>query len=56
MSDEKMISGYCRTQDQSRMVLVEYENGRLLDADCCYGHCPFQSSCEIAKAIDQLLK
>ncbi|MGM9641546.1 MAG: hypothetical protein ACI3V3_09310 [Faecousia sp.] len=56
MTDEKMISGYCRTQDQSRMVLVEYEAGTLVDVDCCYGDCPFQGSCEIAKAIDALLR
>lgn len=56
MSDEKMLTGYCRAQDQSRMVLVEYEGRTLLDADCCYGACPFQASCEIAKAIDALLK
>lgn len=55
MSDEKLISGYCRTQDQSRMVLVEYENGELLDADCLYEDCPFHTSCEIAKSIDALL-
>lgn len=55
MSEEKLISGYCRSQDQSRMVLVEYEGKELLDADCSYGGCPFEASCEIAKAIVALL-
>lgn len=55
MSEEKLISGYCRTQDQSRMVMVEYTPQELLDVDCDYGSCPFAGSCEIAKAIGKLL-
>ena len=55
MEQEKLISGYCRTQDQSRMILVEYRGQELLEVDCLYPDCPFRSSCELAKAIDQLL-
>ena len=56
MSEEKLISGYCRTQDQSRMVMVEYTPQELLEVDCSYGSCPFAGSCEIAKAIGELVK
>lgn len=53
---EKFLSGYCRTQDQSRMVEVEIESGELVDVDCCYENCPFHGNCTIAAAIDALLK
>lgn len=56
MGEEKLISGYCRTQDQSRMVMVEYDRRELMDVDCSYGSCPFEASCEIAKAIAALLE
>lgn len=56
MSDEKILSGYCRVLDQSRMVTVEWEGPELLDVDCCYGGCVHQSSCEIAKSITALLE
>ena len=55
MSEEKLLCGYCRTQDQSRMVMVEYAGREILDVDCSYGGCAFQSSCEIAKAIEVLI-
>ena len=54
MEDEKIVSGYCRVLDQSRMVTVELENGRITDVDCCYGVCTHQSSCLIARQIDVL--
>ena len=34
MEEEKIISGYCRVLDQSRMVTVETESGKLVDVDC----------------------
>ena len=55
MSEEKIISGYCRVLDQGRMVTVEWDGPELLDADCCYGACVHQSACEIGKAITALL-
>lgn len=56
MSQEAFFSGYCRVQDQSRMVAVEYEGSELLDADCCYGSCVYQNECQIGKSIDGLLE
>ncbi len=50
---EWIFSGYCRTLDQSRMVEVEQIDDRL-EADCCYGSCPYASSCTIAQRIREL--
>lgn len=55
MEQEKLISGYCRAVDQSRMVMVEYEDARLLSEDCGYGSCPYETSCTVGKAIARLL-
>lgn len=54
MEIEKYVSGYCRVIDGSRMVEVILENGKLEEADCCYGSCLYQSNCPIAKEIESL--
>ena len=54
MEDEKIISGYCRQLDASRMVEVILENGEITEVDCCYGSCLYQGSCVLAKEIDEL--
>lgn len=56
MEHEIFLSGYCRTQDQSRMVAVVTEDGTLVEADCCYGSCIYQPNCTIAREIEALLK
>ena len=56
MEQEKFISGYCRTQDCSRMVCVVTENGSLSEVDCSYEGCPFTGECTIAKEITTLLE
>ena len=56
MEDEKIISGYCRQLDSSRMVEVILENGEITEVDCCYGSCLYQSNCPIARDIDALNK
>lgn len=55
MEQEFFLSGYCRQTDGSRMVEVILEDGRLEEADCCYGSCVYQSSCPIAEKIEELL-
>lgn len=55
MGEEVFFTGYCRVQDQSRMVAVEYASAELLDVDCCYGSCVYQKDCPIGKAITNLL-
>lgn len=54
MTQEEIVSGYCRILDQSRMVTVETEDGKLLEADCCYGSCIYEPNCTIAKSIRTL--
>ena len=56
MEEEKFLSGYCRQLDAARTVEVLLEDGRLSEADCCYGNCLYQSNCPIAKEMDALLK
>ena len=56
MVDEKIISGYCRQMDGSRIVTVELENGSVTDIDCRYGNCVHQPNCAIAKEIAALLE
>ena len=50
--DEKILSGYCRAQDQSRMVAVEIEDGEVCP-DCSYGSCPYEDRCTIAQGIQE---
>ena len=56
MEDEKILSGYCRQIDRSRMVTVELTDGTIDHVDCCYGSCVYQPNCPIAKEIDGLQK
>ena len=55
MEEERIISGYCRQLDQSRMVTIELEQGKLTDCDCCYGSCIYEPSCTVAKQIAEAL-
>lgn len=55
MEKETFLSGYCRTTDQSRMVEVITENGKLLEVDCCYENCIHAPNCSIAQQIRELL-
>ena len=56
MEQEFFLSGYCRQQDQSRMVTLETEDGQLSDVDCGYGACPYEHECTVAAAIRQRLQ
>ena len=51
--DEKIISGYCRALDQSRMVTAEKEEEQWC-VDCSFGNCPYEDRCTIAQAIKEL--
>ena len=46
---EQILSGYCRTSDASRMVLVE--DG---EADCDFEVCAYRDICQIGQQIAQL--
>ena len=54
MEVEKFLSGYCRQLDAARTVCAVFENGSLTEIDCCYGTCPYQPGCPIAKEIESL--
>jgi len=56
MEEEFIFSGYCRTQDQSRMVTVLVTDKKLEEADCCYGNCPYEPNCTIAQSIQEVTK
>ena len=53
MEQERILTGYCRSLDQSRMVVAEFEDGHLTEIDCDYPHCPHLQSCPIAKQLEQ---
>ena len=53
MEEEKILSGYCRKLDKSRMVLVLLEDGKLTEVDCDYPGCAHSHSCPVvAQLID----
>ncbi len=54
MEKEYFFTGYCRTNDASRMVEVVEENGKLLEVDCCYESCPYTGNCTIAQSIREI--
>lgn len=54
MEKEIFLSGYCRTTDNSRMVEVILEDGKVTEVDCCYENCPHTANCLIAKSIREL--
>ena len=54
MEDEKILSGYCRCLDSSRIVTVELEDGEITDIGCGYECCPHKQNCPIAKEIESL--
>ena len=53
MEQETYLSGYCRVLDASRMVELLLVDGKCTEVVCCYGNCPHQSVCLIAKEIDK---
>lgn len=55
MDEEKIISGYCRQIDRSRMVTLECTGEGECSCDCCYGSCVYQPNCPIAREIDEWL-
>lgn len=56
MEQEIFLSGYCRQIDGSRTVTAVVEAGKLLEVDCKYGTCLYETTCPIGKAIAEKLK
>lgn len=49
---EEFISGFCKRQNQTRMVLCEFEfaedgDRKLLSSDCDYGKCEYSRDCRL---------
>ena len=42
--------------DADPQAIFKFAEGKLEEADCCYGSCIYQPSCPIAKEIDRLIK
>lgn len=51
MEEEKILSGYCRAMDKSRMVITVLEAGKVTQIDCDYPNCPHIQSCPIAAQL-----
>ena len=56
MEREVFLSGYCRTIDESRMVAVVTEDGKLIEVDCCFENCVHTPNCTIAREIWALIE
>ena len=54
METEKILTGYCRQLDASRIVEVILEDGEITEVDCCYGSCIHEGACPIARELDTL--
>lgn len=52
MQEEKILSGYCRALDKSRMVIAVFEEGRVTEVDCDFPGCPHIQSCLIAAQLN----
>ena len=50
---EKILTGYCRTTDQARTVMAEYDMGQW-DYGCGYPDCNFAADCPIGKELAEL--
>ena len=59
MEKETFFTGFCRNQDATRMVTVEYEEGKegvtLQEVDCDYETCIHRGACRVGLSIDRLL-
>lgn len=51
MEQEVILSGYCKTIDNSRTVMVEEG-----EPDCLFSQCPHVQNCPVAEKIRQILE
>jgi len=54
MEEELFFSGYCRRLDGSRTVCAVVSGGKLEEADCDFGSCPYEAGCPIAQSLAAL--
>ena len=57
---ERTICGYCRAQDQSRIVFCQIEQrgttAFLTEVDCDFFSCPHRDACPIGQELGQYEK
>lgn len=57
---EVFYNGFCRCQNQGRIVLCVYvkdgEKWKIDEIDCGYEACPHKDSCEVARAVEEGLQ
>ena len=46
MNDERIVTGYCRKLDGSRVLCMEREGGQWR-TDCLYPDCEFSGTCRL---------
>ena len=55
MTDELIVTGYCRKTDMSRVIVCEPEtdeNGEtVLYTDCFYPECEFSETCKLIERL-----
>lgn len=54
--DEEFVSGFCKMQNQTRMVICEIEekedgSKEVLSSDCAYGKCEHSRDCMLMGQI-----
>jgi len=52
---EWSVSGYCRTQDQARIVMAEFYDGQW-DWGCDFPDCAYAPQCTIGKQLEEIRK
>lgn len=53
---EEFVNGFCKAQNQSRMVLCEFRqeadgSRSFLEADCAFGVCPHTKDCQLMSQV-----
>ncbi len=53
---EEFISGFCKAQNQTRMVICEIETGEdgkktVVSSDCAYGRCEHSRDCLLMRQV-----
>ncbi len=56
---EEFVNGFCKAQNQTRMVICEFEKSDdgtriFLESDCAYGACPHSAECTLMKGAQAL--
>lgn len=60
MITEEFVSGFCKAQNQTRMVICEFEvcedgSKTLLSSDCAYGKCEHSKDCLLMGKINDTI-